>query len=187
MIAIQIGTNRAGDHFEELVKKYKPEDIQVFLVEADSIHNPYILEAYKDYSYTLFNVAITNDASINEVSFYRATVNSGLSSLLKQHIEKHQTGEATLEFKVEALTPDVLFERCGISEQIDLLYIDAEGMDEDILRAINYSIFAPKEIYFENVHLFNKDSLYAFLKDKGYVLEEGEGDGLTTKAALCKR
>ena len=65
---------------------------------------------------------------------------------------------------------------------LDILYIDAEGMDDYIIKDLDLGKYLVRKIYFENLHLKNHD-IYDFLKNKGYEITPFTGkNGWTSMA-----
>ena len=74
-----------------------------------------------------------------------------------------------MEIKAPKIGIVDLFEKIGYVP--DLLVVDAEGEDENIIRAIDYIKYCPKIIEFEiNKVDSYKESIIEFLKNKGYEL-----------------
>ena len=61
---------------------------------------------------------------------------------------------------------DKLFDKYNVTD-IDLLAVDTEGMDDTILKSIDYSRFNIKKIIFENLHIKDQN-IYTFLESSGY-------------------
>jgi hypothetical protein len=56
---------------------------------------------------------------------------------------------------------------------LDILFIDAEGYDDEIIRSIDFNIYKINKIYFENLHL--KTDVNDYLKSKGYAVKTNIG------------
>lgn len=169
MVIVQIGTCRANDDVSKLVKS-GIEIHKLILVEPMKIHNEKILECYKDTSnFYLENVAITIDDN-KQISFYYHQ-NDGpfyeVASTDINHITKHgYTTDGIIELQVEAIKINQLFEKYQLYN-IDVLFIDAEGLDDSIIKTIDFEKYNLSKIYFEYLHLKNLD-IYDFLISKGY-------------------
>jgi hypothetical protein len=61
-----------------------------------------------------------------------------------------------------------LFNKYNLTN-IDILYIDAEGLDDLLIQSIDFNLFNINEIYFEHIHI-NESDLTNFLKLKGYTI-----------------
>ncbi|HVV15524.1 MAG TPA: FkbM family methyltransferase [Candidatus Paceibacterota bacterium] len=105
--------------------------------------------------------------------------NPGLSTFSKEEAERlvrdHGFAIASV-YPVRVRTvADVIEEYCG-GTCLDLLTIDTEGLDEDILRSVDFSKYRPKVICVETIS-FSKtrggvkdERLISFLKEQGYLL-----------------
>lgn len=105
-----------------------------------------------------------------------------LASLDAGHILKHlsqplSAAEALITTNVPCLSFDGLIEKHGI-HRIDLLQIDAEGLDADIIRAIDFSKVKPSIIRFEHANLSatGKSECMALLLSHDYKLVMGAYD-----------
>lgn len=181
MILIQIGTNRANDDFFNIVKSLDKKIIdKLILVEPLEFCNDIIKECYKDFEYQIENVAITPNPSVNKQIFYVSKYD-WLSSFKKEHIEKHNTNETINEIEVECISINNLFEKYQISN-IDILFIDCEGLDDEIIKSINFEKYSISNLYYEHVHI-NNENLINFLNSKGFVVDNANfSDNLTSLA-----
>ena len=70
------------------------------------------------------------------------------------HITKHypNTVDRVVKTSIESITINDLFEKHNLSK-IDILFIDAEGIDDIIIRSIDFSKIEINQIYFENLHI----------------------------------
>ena len=181
MNLVQIGTNIANDDFYRIVTKLNKEDIKnLILVEPLKSCNLNIENCYKNYKYILENVVINLDSSVHSETFFVSKYN-WLSSLTKEHIEKHKTNETPTEIKIDAITLDNLFRKYNLTE-VDILFIDCEGKDDEIIKSINFDEFNIKNIYYEHAHI-NNEELIQFLNKKNYTVNKTNfSDGLTSLA-----
>jgi FkbM family methyltransferase len=177
-LIVQIGANRGNDHVTEYVKSLLVPP-QLILIEPI----PLVLEELKQcYAFLpdvkIFQCAIIPDSStVSHVSIYYATrttngyeTNYEVSSINKEHTVKLGAGgdeSQVIELVVPAKSiNDILIqERCKV---VDVLYIDAEGMDFDIVRSINFELFDIKRIRLETHHLLS-DDVVKFMKGHGYI------------------
>jgi hypothetical protein len=67
---------------------------------------------------------------------------------------------------IKAMSINTFFKKYELTD-IDILFIDAEGLDDAIISSIDFGSFNIKKIYFENLHLKNPE-IYAYLESKGY-------------------
>lgn len=178
--AIQIGSNQGHDDFATLVKENEPEHIDLLvLVEPQSTFNELLEKCYKGYSPKIENVAINLDEKISEETLFIHEYH-WLASMKADHIAKHGF-EAEGRIKVPAMTINRLFEKHDI-RTLDILFIDAEGLDDQIIMSIDFDKYKIESIYFEHLHI-DSDNLTKFLEKKNYVVESaGFKDDLTSVA-----
>lgn len=177
MKIVQIGTCRANDDVSKFVKSGVDIDILV-LVEPMEIHNDIIYECYKDIKNVYLENVVINVNEDTETSFYYHKNDGPLyevSSTDLNHILKHgYTNENLVELKVKCLNINQLFEKYHLKD-IDILFIDAEGLDESIIRTIDFKKYNISKIYFEYLHLKN-DDIYNFLVNEGYDIIRDSGN-----------
>jgi FkbM family methyltransferase len=170
MKIVQIGTCVANDDVTQLIESNKIE--LLVLVEPMKIHNENIMECYKHIENVhLENIAITYDDR-SEISFFYHQDDGPkfeVSSINKSHILKHGYGEdGIVEVKVQCITLNNLFEKYNL-DYIDVLFIDAEGIDDDLIKSIDFEKYKIQKIYFENLHI--KDhNVYNKLTQLGYEI-----------------
>jgi len=165
--AIQFGTYTGDDEFYKEVQDINAS--LIILVEPNCLCNSYIKEKYKDIAnVSLENIAIHPDESLRTIQLHRCHC---LTSFNLEHILKHKnaykTPEDIIPFDVPCLSPNRLFAKYKLS-LIDLLYVDVEGLDEIVLRSIDYDRYKIKKIVYEHLHI-NRNSIKDFLADNGYT------------------
>lgn len=170
MKIFQIGACKGNDDLTELIKNKNVE--LLVLVEPNSFHNNDIEKCYKNIENKYIeNIVISNDPSQTEVSFYLHKDDGPLfevASLEKWHILKHGYDvSGIIENKIQSITINQLFDKYQVLD-IDVLFIDAEGFDDLILRSIDFSKYNIKKIYYENLHL--KSNIGNILENYGYKL-----------------
>ena len=74
-----------------------------------------------------------------------------------------------------------LFEKYNITD-LDILYIDAEGIDDLIIKSIDFNKINISKIYFENLHITQPD-IYTYLENKGYKIKKNIGHNFWTDLA----
>jgi hypothetical protein len=89
-----------------------------------------------------------------------------------------------VESKVGAIRINQLLEKYKLN-MLDILYIDAEGMDDDIIKDLDFSKYLVRKIYFENLHLEN-NLIFRFLENKGYEITPFTGKNGWTSMATKK-
>ena len=55
-------------------------------------------------------------------------------------------------------------------KNIDILFMDVEGFDHNILLSIDYNKYSIKDLYFENLHLMDRNQTEEFIKSKGFQI-----------------
>ena len=148
MKIIQLGTNNAHDDLRKIVMSYKPSDIELLvLVEPQENFNNSIKNVYKDYNFIIENKIINLDKSKKTETFYTC-VHQHLSSLKKENIEKHGLNVPISEVTYESMTINELFEKYDV-DNLDILFVDVEGMDDKIISSIDFDKIYIDKIYYE--------------------------------------
>ena len=181
---VQIGSHKGYDDLSEIVKKYKSEDVEkLILVEPQEQFNQSLQECYEGYNPKIENIVICLDESQNNINFY-FTKETEVSSVNPRHLIKHnQFNYSVKEFP--SLTINKLLKKYDI-KSLDILFIDAEGIDDQIIMSIDFNDFNINEIYYENLHI-NNNSVADFLKSKGYDVKSNIlSNGWTNKATKIK-
>lgn len=179
MNIVQVGVNRGNDHLTTLIQNANITSL--ILVEPFSVHNEYIVECYSKFTnYIIENIAIVPTEEQTELQFYYHINDHPyfeVASIDKNHILKHgatvhgaldESGLRTID--VKCLTLNKLFDKHNLTD-IDILYIDAEGFDDVLVRSIDFGKYCIKEIYFEHVHIDFK-AICDFLSTKGYRVKQ---------------
>lgn len=171
---IQIGTCIGNDDF---INRLPEESFKLILVEPMSVHNKKISDKYKDIKHEIENLVIVEDDNIKDINFYYH-LNDGpkyeVASIDKNHILKHGYSTIDLiEIKVPCITINNLFEKHKIDD-VEFLWIDAEGQDEKIIKSINFTKYKIKNILFETLHI-DTQSTINFLIEKGYSITNRVG------------
>jgi|694.fasta_scaffold36630_4 hypothetical protein len=177
MNIIQIGANRGNDDLSQIIGNNQPD--KLILVEPMSLHNEFLLNHYgwvKNLS--LENLIIDIESNKDVEFFYHLDDGPGyeVASLSKEHIYvKHiqLSPDRISSLILKTITINDLFIKHNLNN-IDVLFIDAEGHDDTIIRSIDFDKFKINKIYFENLHL-KDDSIYEFLNNLGYQITEKTG------------
>ncbi len=177
MNIVQIGTCQANDDLTDIIGESQPE--KLILVEPIMMHNTKILECYSSIkNLYLENLAIVpQKPESGHITFYYH-INDGpryeVASTTKEHILKHgnHVGDPAgiRSIEVPAWTINELFSYHNLTT-IDILFLDAEGLDDAIIKSINFDKYDIKIIFFENLHLKQPD-IYSFLEGLGYSIEK---------------
>ena len=115
---------------------------------------------------------------------------ANVASLDRLHVLKHLAPEmhaAVKETPVECLAVNALLSRHNV-QKIDLLHIDAEGLDYVILRQFDFTTFHPRIVLFEHINLTNQDRRAAktMMEFAGYKVQEMEADFFCLSRAMSK-
>lgn len=183
MKIVQIGTNLASDDLTPIIKKNKID--LLILVEPLYYHNVNIQNCYSQIKNKFIeNVAITVNNE-TETYFYFSRDDNPLyeiASLDINHLTKHGFKiEKIKKLKVKCLHINQLFYKYNISD-LDILYIDAEGIDDLIIKSIDFNKINISKIYFENLHITQYD-VYEYLENKGYKITKNLGKNSWTDLA----
>lgn len=172
MNIVQIGANRGGDDLSTIIGLNQPN--KLILVEPMSVHNDYL----KSYYNWVDNLSIENLAvyteSNKDVEFFFHLDDGPLyevASLSREHIyERHlQLSPNRVSSLIsKTITINDLLDKHNI-KKLDILFIDAEGHDDTIIKSIDFKKFDIDNIYFENLHL-KDSSIYDFLEKLGYSI-----------------
>jgi FkbM family methyltransferase len=118
-----------------------------------------------------------NSLSIEDKLFYlrkssldKGKVEDSLSGI-KNHMEYikcYETPSKPLSKIISSHFPN---------NKIDLIFIDAEGFDDHVIRTINFENCMPTAIVYENHNLGERnEEIEDYLSEKGYVIEKAGGD-----------
>ena len=164
MKILQIGTGSANDDLSDIIKDQQPEIL--ILVEPLKVHNTSIRECYKHVKNKhLLNLAIsTRDLAFTtedgeNVIFYHHLDDGPLFEVAgtsKEHIIKHGLDpDRIVQSNVKSIRINQLLEKYQLN-QLDILYIDAEGNDDDIIKDLDLDKYLVKKI----CYLFLCHNLY---------------------------
>lgn len=198
MNIVQIGTNRAYDNLATIVKNLSNRSINLLLmVEPFEIHNPSIIKCYEQYKNVLFIENIIISPTIehnNKLKIYYHeedfnNLNTGeLASLNNKHtlnIRSYYADTGMKYLEITSLNINELFVKYKL-RNIDILYIDTEGFDDQIIYSINFNKYFIDKIYYEHLHI-DKEKLRKFLKSKQYnILSDIAGDSYSELAEHLK-
>jgi FkbM family methyltransferase len=125
-----------------------------------------------------------NSLSLEDRLFYLRR-----SSFDKKHVEASLKNFDDIEdkirsFRVQCISVNSLIQKYWDSNRIDLIFIDAEGHDDEIIRAIDFGTTHPKAVLFESHNLGGrKQETYNFLSGKGYKVSDLGGDSVAVRSA----
>lgn len=137
--------------------------------------NPNLFAAFQQMRPDDLNLNVGVNDTDGLLTFYMIDHSSGRNSFDKKMVDEfvaaHPNFSITQEMEIEVLTVETIAKRHNILNFPDFLTIDVEGLDERILKSIDYSKFRPKLICFEYISGAGTDisaSAGAFLTAKGY-------------------
>jgi FkbM family methyltransferase len=186
MNIIQIGANRGNDDVSEIIGNQQPE--KLILVEPMKLHN----EALNNFYHWVGNKFIENVVidleSGKDVEFFyheNDAPNYEISSLNKDHFfPRHPhvlSNDGIKSFFIKSVNINDLFRKYEL-KHIDILFIDAEGHDDAIIKSIEFNTFTINKLYFENLHI-KDENIYNYLEEKGYKIEHQIGHNGWTSLA----
>lgn len=164
-VIIQIGACIGQDH----VTQFYNDDNELHIVEANKMHIPALQEQYQKAS--ILNAAIVVSANHGKKMAMYYSVNDGpkyeVTSLLKSHVAKHgYTDDSIKKIYVKCIGLTEYLRK--INKAIEILFLDIEGLDEDVLLDTDLSKFNIANIQVERLHLRNKELLQQHLNKHGY-------------------
>jgi hypothetical protein len=169
---VQIGSHKGDDDLTKIIKNIKSEDISnIILVEPQQEFNINLNDVYIGYNIIIENIVITPNDNETEITFYSCSddLDKEISSITKEHLHKHNKYKFN-EKKISCLTLNNLLLKYNIFD-LDLLFIDAEGVDGEIIKSIDFERFNIKKIYYENLHINNVE-IKKFLGEKNFTIKE---------------
>lgn len=158
---VQIGANAANDELCSYLKLYY-ENIKLGLFIEPIVKYTEEIKTHYNYNHNnkiiIENICIVPNGYIgNHVTmhYYTGDPTLGTTSMILDHVIKHiqffKNGNIE-SFQVPCLTIDKLFDKYNIKD-LDILFIDTEGMDGEILLSIDFTQYNINRIEFESVHL----------------------------------
>ena len=168
MNIVQVGTNDGKDDLYDIISEISPNDINtLLLVEPEEEYNSHISSNYEKYNYVIENILIHYE-DVDFESFYFCD-NKRLSSILPEHLVKHHKFNYEKTIK-KCITLNKLFQKYDLIN-IDILFIDAEGIDDKLIYSIDYEKYNISKIYYENLHIDNS-MVEKFLQEKNYEIHK---------------
>lgn len=115
--------------------------------------------------------------SIEERLFYLRK-SSLDKTLVEKSLSKIECHEDCIEwYEATSLPLENIIDRYFFGKVIDLIFIDAEGFDDQVIRTINFDKCTPRTIIYENHNLGkNKEIIENYLSKKGYSIKTMGGD-----------
>lgn len=192
MIVVQIGTNNGNDDVCAFVKANARDVTTCILVEPLDVLNDQIKQNYADVNNVIIeNIGIVADSIVAEQDFFyeENSDNYQVSSLIEHHTNiSVKSSNRIVKKIIKVMTINDLFAKYNL-DVVDHLFVDAEGMDVDIINSIDFSRFVVKNILFESAHSdgnWNKSNKYSMLVQRLKTLnyDVSDIDSLNTKAIL---
>ena len=158
--------------FTEMIKSEIAKNDQAFIVEANPKNIDKLKSCYKNYeNVNVLNFAITHENS-KECEFFLTEDDKPyyqVCSLDINHVKKHYPNSTINSFKIKALNINEFIERY-ISNKIDYLSVDLEGIDYEILMKIDLLKTSIENISIEHLHLnkSQKKKMINHLNKHGY-------------------
>lgn len=174
MKIVQLGASIGNDHVTRLVQSQQNVEF-LLLVEPNPKVQDKLRTCYEFAPFTIFEtVAIVPDYSRGyETNMFFAEKDGHggyqVTSLFREHLEKHQyIGDDIESFITKCTTLQDLFEKYNILD-LDYLFIDIEGVDEEVLLNLDLNKYDVKNICIEVLHIKNPQRIYSFLQSYGYT------------------
>ena len=117
-----------------------------------------------------------------------------LGSFREEVVLKHKRSIPDIEDrlvveKVNCVTLLALMRKHGV-RYVDLLQMDLEGYDAHIIKSIDFGVFKPEMIRYENKHLIpsENEACVCLLKHNGYaIMKHDEGNTLAYLPFRCRK
>lgn len=185
MKIIQIGVNNGKDHCNKFIKIFpKESDLYldyVLLIEPLSRFNSEIIKNYDGIPNVHIEHLAVTDTDDDFVNFYVNDAVTGHSSINIDHIFKTvngrnwHTNETVKSHRIKAERINSILNRHNLYE-IDVMFIDTEGMDARIILDVDFKTHWINYIFFE--HLFvgeYEKKLLEFLREHGFLVSKLNG------------
>jgi len=159
--AMQIGTNDAqtNDIFKSVCMDRGVK--HAYLIEPLEKHNPQIEKVYSDMSHEIHNIAITPNPYIQKADLYMLGDITRHFSLVKRKTHPCRDSGPMDKISVPCKTFAKFCEENNI-EKLDTLYIDAEGLDYEIIMSIDLAHISIDNIIFEEWDHDDDDENYNY-------------------------
>lgn len=143
-----------------------------FLVEASNHQFNMLVDNYKNFNnvHTIKNL-ITPDGGM--VEFFEGD-DSYTNSVIKEHTSKFNNNNIKSNL-VESISINDLIINCGLKDDISWLHLDVEGLDGDLIKALDDRIIRmPDVIIYESLNMSSdeKQNLINYLESKFYFCKD---------------
>lgn len=156
---------------------YVSEDKSIFnkkivCIEANDIHIEDIKKRYQKFEdVVVYNIGIVAAKDKNTERFYYCEKDAPdfqVSSINKDHVLKHYPNEKILSKVINCVEINTLLEKFK-DHQIQYLKLDIEGIDEEVITAIDLKKFEILNISIEKIHFKEKFKTIFFLLKNFYI------------------
>jgi FkbM family methyltransferase len=187
MNIIQVGCYKGDDHVTGFIKQNYDAIKKAILIDANEKFIEQCKVVYKDLpKVEICHYAIVTDDS-ETINFYISAEAPEECTAFKSYVESSPFCYTTVE--TPAINLNNLFKKYNITD-IDRLYIDAEGMDVDIVNSIDFNNVRIKYLHFEQLHTegtrlsgngVKLHNCLQMLSDLGYQIQSAGWDIIAIK------
>jgi len=157
---------------------------RLMLVEASEEPFQRLVANYETKPNILMINALVTQYSTKDVPFFEGTIGNGVTNSLIQGFVNAYMGDDMKEVKKDSIGINDLLEQSGFTD-LDWLHIDTEGVDELLLKSLNFNkIQKPKMIVYEHKHIQKPFELKKWFIKNGYALIEDRFGGTGNVAIL---
>lgn len=169
----------------EWVESYHNGRIKrLMCVEASEEPFQRLIANYQDKPNILMINALVTPYSTKDVPFYEGTIGNGVTNSLLEGFVNAYMGDDMREVKKDSIGINDLLEQSGFAD-LDWLHIDTEGVDELLLKSLDFNkINKPKIIVYEHKHIQKPYELKKWFIKNGYSLIEDNFGGTGNVAIL---
>jgi FkbM family methyltransferase len=162
------------DGFTEYIKKLPRHKIKkIILVEPNPLNIPLLKECWKDYpESSIHTLAIVpKEYTHSTIDMYYSPLDEPhyqVASIDPAHVQKHYINTELKKFTVATTHLEDFI--LSVTESIELLALDIEGIDAEILLEIDFNKVSPVYLSFEHIHLNDKkEKVLHHLEENGYT------------------
>lgn len=147
------------DGFTEFIKKLPRDCVKkIILVEPNPLNIPLLKQCWKDYpESTIYQIGIVPKTyKESTIDLYYCPYDAPhyqVASIIKSHVFKHYGDNCELKNFVIQVKHLETFLSEVVTDEIELLALDIEGIDAEILLEIDFSKMKLKYLSFEHLHL----------------------------------
>lgn len=105
------------------------------------------------------------------------------SSIYKDNLSRHvgdiNSADCIVSYQVRCLKLDFIIDKYFFDKNLDLVFIDAEGHDDDVIKSIDFNKCKPRAIFYESHNLGSKnEQIKLLLSSNGYEIIQFKGDAV---------